>query len=713
MRVNRIYFRGLKSFKRLLFVGALAPILAGCTTQRVVSVQAKLISSSPMVVDLNILGVCPNAQIKLEAHTTRTIHFPLLTTQKQGKSGQNPYLNARILLHPVSHLGGRYSPISALLVDCQSHGQFQIDLSGSLKKDSRHQTPDWAKGLVWYQVFPERFLDGNASNSPNGWDLAFREWGSSFGEAGIEEIELAWNRSRIDPRKFPYSMNASGGALEQVVFARRFGGDLMGVYQQLEKLKQDGFTGIYLCPVFQSRSLHKYDADDHRHIDPTLGHPGIYYDPGPKPIKLLAGEDPADEQTWEWTTSDRWFVDVFLPKARALGLRVILDGVWNHVGTNHFAFADVMEHGIESAYVDWFDVEFDEEGNLFAWKSWGGGVNGNLPIFKQTKVGDLAPGPKAHMMAVTRRWMDPNNDGDPSDGIDGWRLDVAGEIGDAFWKDWRQEVRALNPDALTIAEIWNDADSVLHSDGFDGQMNYPFAYAIADWLSIGESKGDVQLCAQRLEAVFHHEPQHDLVQMNLMSSHDTERLVSLMRNDFPRGYDRGASPWDRSDEYEGHQIEFVDYERALIAIAAMVASPGSVMIYNGDEYAMGGADDPDNRRPIPWQELGEGHPEDIGMQFHRAVVELVSLRSEPRFEHALRFGTAEFRGLDSGELVIIRQLGNYRVEFILPGSPGVGESSGSMDYESSRKIGLEGGSLPIRVRVLYGDNEELIEVQKP
>ena len=652
MRVNRIYFRGLKSFKRMLFMGALTLFLVGCSPQPMVRAQLELISESPMVVDLEIYGACQNAQIKLEADTVRRIHFPLLTTTKQGNSTQTPHLHARILLDPVAKFLGDYSPIRTLLVDCQEHGQIKIDLSGPLKTDFRHQTPDWAKGLVWYQVFPERFRDGNDANSPQGWDLAFKEWDSRFDEAGIEEVELAWNRSWMDSRKFPYPMSSAGGALERVVFTRRYGGDLQGVYQELENLKADGFTGIYLCPIFQSRSLHKYDADDHRHIDPTLGHPSIYHDPGPQPIKLLVGEDPADEQTWEWTPSDRWFVDVFLPKARSLGLRVVLDGVWNHVGTNHFAFADVMEHGIESEFVDWFEVEFDEHGKLFAWKSWGN-VNGNLPVFRQTEAGDLAPGPKAHMMAVTRRWMDPNNDGDPSDGIDGWRLDVAGEIGNAFWKDWRQEVRAVNPEALVIAEIWGDADSVLHSDGFDGQMNYPFAYAIANWLSIGDSKTDAKLCAQRLGAVFHHAPGHDLVQMNLMSSHDTERLVSLMHNQFSRGYDNDASPWDQDDEYEGHQIEPIDYERALMAIAAMVASPGSPMMYNGDEYGMSGADDPDNRRPIPWQELGEDHKEDIGMRFHRAAVELLSLRSDPVLKNVLRFGTVEFEGWIQGVFLLL------------------------------------------------------------
>ena len=181
----------------------------------------------------------------------------------------------------------------------------------------------------------------------------------------------------------------------------------------------------------------------------------------------------------------------------------MLDGVWNHVGLDHWAFADVRKHGRNSKYVDWFVVEFDEIGDLEQWEAWDG-TNGNLPIFREIQ-GDLAPGPKAHIMAVTRRWMDPNGDGDPSDGIDGWRLDVANEMGRVFWKDWRELVKSINPDAFIVGEIWHDAREYFDGTAFDAQMNYPAAYAVADFLSIGHMQGDAHSLSARLAEVYSHE----------------------------------------------------------------------------------------------------------------------------------------------------------------------------------------------------------------
>ena len=551
---------------------------------------------------------------------------------------------------------------------------------------------------MWYQVFPERFRDGNPRNNPAGWDLTPLDWDAEFAQASIEEIERAWNRRLVDPPRFGYRANRPGGAVANVVYARRYGGDLMGVYDQLETLKAQGFTGIYLCPVFKSRSLHKYDASDHRHIDPTLGTPGVYADPGPGHTRLGVDEDPGDESSWAWTDADTWFVEVFLPRAKSLGLRVVLDGVWNHVGLDHFAFRDVREHGADSAYADWFRVEFDQQGSLVAWGGWDG-VNGNLPEFAQIND-DLAPGPKAHIMAVTRRWMDPNGDGDPSDGIDGWRLDVAGEIGEVFWRDWRAQVKSINPDALIVAEIWGDAGDMLGQKAFDAQMNYPFAYPVADWLSIGQKKGDARQAAARLNGVFHHGRQIDLVQFNLITSHDTERLASMMHNSTLRGYDQNASRWGA--DYDADTVTHDDMRRALCAIATLVASPGAVMVYNGDEYALPGADDPDNRRPIPWDRLGVGER----ASFNSAVGALLRLRSDPAVEQLLRLGDARFVAVGEHALLIRRQLDGRAIEVLIQPEPkgAVGFPAPLKGWgitsESERKFGLTQGDAPISTRLL-------------
>jgi len=710
MRVNRIYFRGLKTFQCVFVILGFLTILPGCVISEPIRVESILVAQSPHIIDLKVHGACSEAHVFVRFANDQQESIVAPCRQLPSKQAENPVFQTRISqgLESKGHddLWGNLE----VVVECPRH-QDQV-VSYEITQDDQQfvTTPDWAKGLVWYQVFPERFRDGNPNNNPSNWDLTPKAWDSSFSNSTVEEVERSWNRRLVNPRQFPLDNDRGGGSVATTVFARRYGGDLIGVYNQLESLSEQGYTGIYLCPIFQSRSLHKYDADDHRHIDPTLGHPGEYTDVGPGHTKLKVNEDPADETTWAWTVADRWFVDQFLPKAKSLGLRVVLDGVWNHVGTDHFAFSDVVEHGEASSFVDWFDVEFDEAGELFAWKSWGS-FNGNLPVFAQTDAGDLFSGPKAHIMAVTRRWMDPNGDGDPSDGIDGWRLDVAGEIGKGFWKDWRAQVRSLNPEALIIAEIWSDADSMLHNEAFDGQMNYPFAYAVADWLSIGTTKHDAKMCAKRLEAVFHHAPEHDLVQFNLMTSHDTERLASMMHNDFQRNYDNGASRWESGTRYDPDTVDADDMDRALAAIAVMVASPGSMMIYNGDEYALPGADDPDNRRPIPWRELGIADPmsaSNPNVRFNDAVNELIGMRSEPGISELLRFGDAEFIGNDDGSLIIRRQLNDRRVDFLIQSrafttgeiSWGTGNEGWIIESERSRKMPFEGGLLIVHVRLM-------------
>ena len=560
------------------------------------------------------------------------------------------------------------------------------------------RTPDWAKGLVWFQVFPERFRDSNPGNNPDGWDLTLLEWDSPFDEPSIEEIERAWNRSQVSPQRYGFGVDRDGGALPNVVYARRYGGDLQGVYEQLETIKERGFTGVYLCPIFESRSLHKYDASDHRHIDPTLGHPGRFDDPGPGHTALSSGENPFDEGTWAWTPADRWFIDVFLPKAKSLGLRVVFDGAWNHVGLDHFAFNDVRLHGSDSQFSDWFDVVFDDEGRLVGWQGWSR-VNGSLPEFRH--VGnDLASGPKAHIMAVTRRWMDPNGDGDPSDGVDGWRLDVAAEIGAEFWRDWRTQVKSINPDALIVAEIWGDASNVLNDKAFDAQMNYPFAYPVADWLSIGGNgvMNDASIAANRLRRVFDNGREVDLVQFNLMSSHDTERLASMMHNSWERGFDNESSRW--FGRYEHSVVSERARTRSLAAIATMVASPGAVMIYNGDEFALAGADDPDNRRPIPWKEL-----DDVHRAFADEVSSLLKLRSDPEIGVTLRLGDAVFDSIGNHTLVIRRTRDDQLIEVRIAPEKGMLSEEAVVingwvrDHEMERKLSFDGRKSPVEVRI--------------
>ena len=590
-------------------------------------------------------------------------------------------------------LSGAFRPISSAYA-LQGQGLEPTE-------SSAFTTPDWAKGLVWYQVFPERFANGNLKNDPAGLDQVLMDWDGEWTSSSIEEIERAWNRGRIAADLFGRTQVSGQGGMRRTVYSRRYGGDLQGVYHQLEHIRDLGFTGIYLCPVFTSRSLHKYDASDHRHIDPTLADPGSYDDPGIGHTFLREGEDPYDETTWAWTPADQWFVDVFLPKAKSLGLRVMLDGVWNHVGLDHFAFQDVRIRGKDSAFADWFEVVFDEDGSLIGWQGWSR-VNGSLPEFRH--VGDdIASGPKAHIMAVTRRWMDPNGDGDPSDGIDGWRLDVAGEIGAGFWGDWRSLVKSINPEALIVAEIWHDADEMLSSKAFDAQMNYPFAYVIADWLAIGDAdiRNNARVAANRLGRVFHHGAEVDLVQLNLMASHDTERLGSLMQNRWARGFDNESSRW--FGRYEPEVVGERAQARSLAAVAAMVASPGAVMIYNGDEYTLPGADDPDNRRPIPWGRFSASQ-----LAMRGAISQLLRWRDDDVIGDALRFGDISFEACGDSSLLITRTFEGVQVRVVIapehdmlvdPEAVELGLTGWDRAYETERKLMAGLSVAPVQVRV--------------
>ena len=413
--------------------------------------------------------------------------------------------------------------------------------SVAITNPAAEQTPGWALGAVWYNVFPERFDNANPDNDlgwPHGTDL---EWTQNWFEVTADEFEASANRATAYRPRYSDDWDRDRPPLRETVFERRFGGDLQGVERRLGHIRDLGATVIWFCPVFDSTSLHKYDAADHRHIDPALGHPD-----SPTLTRPAFSTDPS---TWEWTPADRYFVDEFLPAARSHGLRTVLDGVWNHVGLAHPTFRSVLSQGNDSPYASWYYFGVDATGRTNTWQAWDR-RNGGLPEFRQIG-GDLVPGVKEHVFAVTERWMDPNGDGDPSDGIDGWRLDVANEVGLTFWGDWRAHVREINPEAALVGELWFDGREYFEGRAFDSQMNYPLAFPMIEWL--GGALPTAELPAE-LDRVFAHAPATNLAQVNLLGSHDTARFVSKMMNpilDYDRGAGLGEAAYNRgrpSDE---------------------------------------------------------------------------------------------------------------------------------------------------------------------
>ncbi len=502
------------------------------------------------------------------------------------------------------------------------------------------EMPAWAMGAVWYQIFTERFRNGNRRNDPHGPAIFAMPWTADWYATQPGEAEAWRARAGLDagaplPAK-------QGGDLFHWVWDRRYGGDLQGIVARLDHLERLGVTALYLNPVFEAESMHKYDATDFRHIDDNFGRPASAGQP-PAQWSPIPGET-TDPATWTWTPADRYFVETFLPACKARGIRVVIDGVFNHVGREFWAFRDVRERGTDSPYADWFMAEYDEEGRLASWAAWDG-PSGWLPRFAQTSNGDLVEPVKAHLFAITRRWMDPDRDGDPSDGIDGWRLDVPMEVGDPFWIDWRAHVKSINPEAYIVAEIWQDAGSQLGTL-YDAQMHYPFAHAVTDWLGVrpGMTAGDL---ARELELAFDEPMQIQLIQQNLLGSHDTDRFVSMLHNP-GREYDGGNRPQDNGPNYDGTRPPDELFERSLLGVAIQATYLGAPMVYYGDELGMWGADDPTNRKPVPWPDLGNRNRDDLADRgMARDYARWFQLRSDDEIGPVLRYGSV--RHLDAGD----------------------------------------------------------------
>jgi glycosidase len=459
--------------------------------------------------------------------------------------------------------------------------------------------PAWVKEAIFYQIFPDRFRDGDSQNNP------VRE--SLEDHAGVPENWQVTPWTSDWYSQADWERDLSENFFEKGVFNRRYGGDLQGVLDKLDYLQNLGVNAIYFNPVFYGKSLHKYDGSSMHHIDP-------YFGPDPTgDLKLIAAET-SDPKTWQWTAADKLFLQL-VSEIHKRGMRVIIDGVFNHTGRDFFAFADLREKQEKSPYKDWYIVQYFDDPNTphneFRYKSWWGFET--LPEFADTKEqDDLHPGPKQYVFDITRRWMDPNGDGDPRDGVDGWRLDVANEVPMGFWDDWNKLVRELNPQAYTVGEFWDNARDHLIEGHFSGTMNYHgFAYLVKGYLVDGTlTPHDFgQELVNRLNeypAVMQYAMQ------NLIDSHDTERVGSMIVNATGKPYlqperfdydvSERVSPRYANDYSVRKPNEREKQIQRLVALMQMTFL-GAPMVYYGDETGMWGADDPCNRLPMVWDDL--------------------------------------------------------------------------------------------------------------
>ncbi|MEA3335812.1 MAG: glycoside hydrolase family 13 protein [Chloroflexota bacterium] len=327
------------------------------------------------------------------------------------------------------------------------------------------------------------------------------------------------------------------------------GGDLMGVVEHLDYLQDLGISAIYFCPVFQSTANHRYHTYDYYQVDPILG------------------------------GNDALFS--LINQAHRRGIRIVLDGVFNHASRGFFQFNHLLENGPSSPYLDWFIVngwplhayEGSQPPNYAAW--W------NLHALPKFNTDTRTV--REFLLDVGRYWIEQ--------GIDGWRLDVPGEIDDdAFWQEFRQQVKSANPDAYIVGEIWHDANRWLRGDQFDAVMNYQVTKVCIGFfardsvqhdLVSGTGYGHIQALdaasfAERIDGILGLYPAEiTQAQLNLLGSHDTPRFLSVA------GGDESA------------------YRLALLFL---MTYPGAPCIYYGDEIGMTGGRDPGCRGGFPWQD---------------------------------------------------------------------------------------------------------------
>jgi cyclomaltodextrinase / maltogenic alpha-amylase / neopullulanase len=468
--------------------------------------------------------------------------------------------------------------------------------------------PEWARNVVWYQIFVERFRNGDPSNDPTLADIQ-----NTF----PENIPANWHISDWGADWY-VEEGYMAGIIDLDFYGkiqlRRYGGDLQGVLDKIDYIADLGVTAIYFNPLNDSPSLHKYDPRHWRHIDRNFG---------PDPVgdaAIMASEVPDDPSTWQWTAADRMFLDV-IKAFHARGIRVILDYSWNHVGYDFWAVNDLREKGTASKYKDWFEIKtFDDpatpenETEIAGW--WGFKF---MPVVKENvenpdddvpHEGNMASETmKQHIFNVSRRWLDPNGDGNFDDGVGGYRLDVAAEVTLGFWREYRQFVKSVNPDAYLVGEVWwlNWPDEMLgpgkmlQGDIFDAVMNYRWYLLARGFFSQGEPKRTPSELVAGLKQIAENIPiENQQALMNITASHDTPRLSTCFFNDGKYKY---LCKLSEDPGYKVHRPDAHTWQEVRMMLLHQFSFIGSPHIWNGDEMGMWGADDPDCRKPLWWDDI--------------------------------------------------------------------------------------------------------------
>jgi len=351
------------------------------------------------------------------------------------------------------------------------------------------QTPQWVRGAVFYQIFPDRFYSSGSKNN---------------------------SAARRRPDEKPLSDSF-------------YGGNIAGIIAKADHLKNLGINAVYFNPLFEATTNHKYNTKDYMKIDPDFGDDEIY--------KSLA--------------------EIF----KADGIRFILDGVFNHTGTEFFAFRDIEQNGASSKYYKWYNIKklpLVENGkpNYECW--WN--------IASLPKLNTRDPGVRDYIYNCAEEWL--------KRGSSGWRLDVPNEIGHEFWKEFRNRVKSVREDSYIVGEIWKDAEDWLKGDEFDAVMNYRLRDSCVGFFARRE-KSSEDFVKETGNLIFSYPMQANFAMLNLLSSHDTARFYTVAEKDIAR---------------------------LKLAVVFLFTFIGAPCIYYGEEIGMEGGKDPDNRRFMVWAE---------------------------------------------------------------------------------------------------------------
>lgn len=528
------------------------------------------------------------------------------------------------------------------------------------------QPPVWAREAIWYQIFVERFRQGNHKVNPS---LATCQ------HSLIDPYPDHWSPTPWGHNWYKQEDWAIGTGLDfyRTIQMRRYGGDLDGVLEKVPYLKDLGVTAVYFNPVNDAPSLHKYDVRYYHHIDVTFG------DDIEGDIQKIESENPADPSTWIWTTADDKFVRL-VRKLHENGIRVILDFSWNHTGNHFWAFRDIQDKLELSPYKDWYHTTFQNDSLTgvprMAYDGWGG--IGTLPVLKKVETtekvqglpfeGNLHPEVKNHIFHVCRRWMDPHNDGSMRDGIDGMRLDVAEHVPMGFWRDFRQFVRSVNPEFYLVGENWwyewpdqlMDPQPWLQGDVFDAVMHYQWFKLARGYFAQPEDKLSLNEFKEKVQKEFQKYPEYtQQAMMNVGASHDSPRLLTSFFN--KNKYKYLCKPQEDSS-YKTQIPDEETYHRVRLYLLHQFTFVGAPHIWNGDEMGMTGADDPDCRKPLVWPDINfdketasefssyfyEYQPQ-FDAEMYKYYKSLIKLRKSSK---AFVYGSYEFVDLDDGKNVL-------------------------------------------------------------